>query len=104
MNKKASGNKPAKIVAAPEEAVSAPAAEEQAAAAPVIKKVKPQEASVTFAGAEARVFDALRTRLGADGTRLKKSVLLRAALAALAEAGDERAAALVAGLAPVKAA
>lgn len=79
--------------------MTAPAAE-SVPTEPAVKKIRPQEATVIFAGAEAQLFDTLR--LGASGVKLKKSVVLRAALAALAEVGEERVAQLVAGLAPVK--
>lgn len=108
MSKKSSHSTPSGAVDAAAPAAGAtvppaPAMEVPAAAEPAARKIKPQEASVTFKGEEARLFDALRTRHGVDGTKLKKTVLLRAALAALAAADEERIAQLVAGVAETKA-
>lgn len=66
------------------------------------KPGKPVKLSFTLPGDEARLFDALRETHQLEGAKLKKSVLVRAALLALAEADESRIAQIVASLDPVK--
>lgn len=62
------------------------------------KPARPVKFSVSLPAATAQLFDQLRH--GADGVKMKKSVVLRAALAALAQLDQEGIAHIVAGLAP----
>ena len=89
---------PADLVdAAPSEAEADPAP-----AKPATRKADKPGKAVTFSlslpASEAALFDALREQYQPGEGKLKKSILLRAALLALAESDDERIAAIVAGL------
>lgn len=61
------------------------------------KPAKPVKFSFSLPASEARLFDELRA---ADGAKIKKSILLRAALLALAEIDKERLAQIVGELQP----
>ena len=64
------------------------------------KPGKPVTFSLTLPGEEAHRFDALREAHQQDGVKPKKSIVLRAALIALAELDQGRAAQIIAGLQP----
>jgi hypothetical protein len=64
------------------------------------KPGKPVTFSLTLPATEAYLFEELRQTHQADGAKLKKSILLRAALLALAEADEARVTQIVAGLQP----
>lgn len=64
------------------------------------KPGKPVTFSLTLPATEAYLFEELRQTHQADGAKLKKSILLRAALLALAEADEARVAQIVASLQP----
>lgn len=68
------------------------------AARPSPKPHKPVTFSVTLPGNAAQLIDQLRQTHGTAEKKLKKSVLLRAALLALAETDPDRIASIVAGL------
>lgn len=83
---------------APEAGVETDTAPAKAGARKADKPGKPLTFSLTLPATEALLFDALREQYQHDGAKLKKSVLLRAALLALAESDEERVATIIAGL------
>jgi len=80
------------------EAPEAHVAPAKAAARKAEKPGKPVTFSVTLPATEAHLLDALREQYQQDGAKLKKSVLVRTALLALAESDEERIAKIVADL------
>ena len=76
----------------------APAVEAEAPSHKAEKPGKPVTISVTLPAADAQRFDILRHAHQADGAKLKKSTVVRAALMALAELDQARVAELIASL------
>lgn len=77
---------------------AAAAAEAEAPSHKAEKPGKPVTFSVTLPAADAQRFDGLRHAHQPDGAKLKKSIVVRAALMALAELDQARVAELIAGL------